>query len=167
MAFCTRCGNNIGALNFCGQCGAPSGGSQLVPGVAGTQTVPWERYAILAVSVLLVIVVGYLTLHDDGKRRQGQLTACKSNLKNLGTAMEMYSTDNGGRFPTSIFALTPNYLKVIPTCPSTGTRTYADGFTSTSDPDSYVVVCAGTNHSAVNQGACYPQYTSTQGLISQ
>jgi hypothetical protein len=28
---------------------------------------------------------------------QGQLTACKSNLKNIGTGMEMYSTDNGAQ----------------------------------------------------------------------
>lgn len=99
-------------------------------------------------------------------RAQGQLTACKSNLKNIGTALEMYATDNAGRFPPRLEALTPNYLKRIPTCPSTARDTYTQGYEAASGPDAYTVVCSGHNHPGVRQPANYPQYTSTQGLIS-
>ncbi|MHB2019999.1 MAG: hypothetical protein ACYCW6_23930 [Candidatus Xenobia bacterium] len=33
---------------------------------------------------------GFLPYHGD----QGQLTSCETNEKNIGTALEMYSTDN-------------------------------------------------------------------------
>jgi len=94
------------------------------------------------------------------------LTACKSNLKNIGTALEMYSTDFEGRYPTSSLLLTPRYLKTIPTCPTVGSVTYV--FTMASKPDAYTVVCAGTNHSGAGvREANYPQYTSELGLIER
>lgn len=51
---------------------------------------------------------------------------CRSNLKTMGTAMEMYSTDNRGKYPTdpSLMPLTPNYLKTIPPCPWGSQRPY-------------------------------------------
>lgn len=109
-------------------------------------------------------------------RSQGQLTACKSNLKNIGTALEMWSCDNGGRFPTSMSQLTPQYLKQIPTCPAAGHDTYSSGFRSVQSEgtgatrigtDAYTVCCSGREHSIIGQGAGYPQYSSEQGLISQ
>lgn len=33
-------------------------------------------------------------------RNYGQLTACKSNCKNIATALEMYAGDNGGHYTT-------------------------------------------------------------------
>ena len=122
---------------------------------------------LMIVIAIIAILAAILVPNFIRARAQGQLTACKSNLKNLGTALEMYSTDNGGRFCTGTTGLTPNYLKIIPTCPSVGSNTYTTGFAAASNPDAYTVVCAGTNHAGVSQGAAYPQYTSTQGLISQ
>ena len=122
---------------------------------------------LMIVIAIIAILAAILVPNFIRARAQGQLTACKSNLKNIGTALEMYSTDNGGRFPTTATGLTPNYLKTIPTCPSIGSNTYNGGFSAASNPDAYTVVCSGTNHSGVGQGAAYPQYTSTQGLIAQ
>ncbi len=51
-------------------------------------------------------------------RDRGLLKSCQSNLKNLATALEMYSTDNVGRYPEELALLTPRYLKLIPACPS-------------------------------------------------
>lgn len=48
------------------------------------------------------------------------LQDCRSNLKNLGTALEMYSTDACGRYPSSLSSLTPDYLVTLPTCPASG-----------------------------------------------
>ena len=79
-------------------------------------------------------------------RAQGRLTACKSNLKGIGTALEMYSTDWSGRYPTDLHLLTPNYLKTIPTCPSARGQTYISSYRSTSLPDVYTLSCQGMNH---------------------
>lgn len=46
----------------------------------------------------------------------GCTTGCKSNLKNLSTALEMYSTDHGGAYPQSLEELTPQYLETVPRC---------------------------------------------------
>lgn len=100
-------------------------------------------------------------------RTQGKLTACKSNLKNIGTALEMYSTDHSGRFPTQLSELVPDYLRAIPTCPAAQSDTYAAGFQSASVPDAYTVVCGGHHHQSVGYSADHPLYTSTQGLIER
>ena len=121
---------------------------------------------LMIVIAIIAILAAILVPNFIRARAQGQVTACKSNLKNIGTALEMYSTDNSGRFPTSLNTLTPNYLKTIPTCPSAGSAVYSSGFSAASNPDAYTVVCNGTNHAGVGQSAGYPQYTSTQGLIS-
>lgn len=122
---------------------------------------------LMIVIAIIAILAAILVPNFIRARAQGQVTACKSNLKNIGTALEMYSTDSSGRYPTTITSLTPNYLKSIPTCASVGTTTYTGGYTSASNPDAYTVVCAGTNHSGVGAGANYPQYNSTQGLIEK
>ncbi|MGE0491101.1 MAG: hypothetical protein AB7S38_17975 [Vulcanimicrobiota bacterium] len=102
--------------------------------------------------------------------RQGNLTSCKSNLKNMGTALEMYSTDWSGRYPTtnSFLLITPNYLKTVPTCPKAGIETYTLTYRSHSLPDAYTMYCYGFNHvDASITTANYPQYTAVQGLIER
>jgi hypothetical protein len=42
------------------------------------------------------------------------LTFTKSNLKNIGTALEMYSSDHRGLYPRELSAITPDYLKRLP-----------------------------------------------------
>ncbi len=87
-------------------------------------------------------------------------TICMSNLKNIGTALEMYSTDFEGRYPTSSAPLAPDYLKEIPRCPAN-----PDGysFQMASNPDLYTVVCGGHHHGKYNAEG-YPQYNSVTGL---
>lgn len=92
------------------------------------------------------------------------MTACKSNLKNLGVALEMYSTDNLGDYPLSSSQLTPRYLKTIPTCPTVGSVTYVMSLA----PKGYTIVCGGKQHEGAGiREADYPQYTSVTGLIER
>ncbi len=97
----------------------------------------------------------------------GKLTACKSNLKNIGTAMEMYSCDNKGRYPTSLFLLTPNYLRVLPTCPAAGFDTYSQGYKVTVVPDCYTVMCTGHHHAESGMPENFPKYDAIQGLSEE
>ena len=51
---------------------------------------------LMIVIAIIAILAAILVPNFIRARAQGQLTACKSNLKNIGTAMEMYSTDWSG-----------------------------------------------------------------------
>ncbi len=96
--------------------------------------------------------------------RSGQITACKANLKNLGTAQEMYSTDWSGLYSPDLTHLTPNYLKTIPECPAAGSVTYRlstgpKAPLNTQGYDQYYLFeCAGENHTAVGVPADFPRY---------
>jgi hypothetical protein len=93
--------------------------------------------------------------------------ACKANLKNLATALEMYSSDFAGHYPTSLARLTPNYLQQIPTCPAARRDTYSGGFVSGQAPDRYAVWCAGDNHPGLGLGPNLPAYDSVSGLLDR
>ncbi len=130
--------------------------------VVGVLALPWLLDSMWRAGV--PVPHGFWCIHHHGG---GGITACKSNLKNIGTALEMYSTDSAGRLPRHLSQLTPNYLKNIPTCPSLGANTYSSGFVSASGPDAYTVVCSGSNHAGVGLSPNFPQYNSTQGLIER
>ncbi|HEY4001071.1 MAG TPA: prepilin-type N-terminal cleavage/methylation domain-containing protein [Candidatus Xenobia bacterium] len=121
---------------------------------------------LMIVIAIIAILAAILVPNFIRARAQGQLTSCESNEKNSGTAFEMYSTDNAGHYPTTMTSLTPNYLKIIPTCPAAGTDTYTATFQQTSPPDGYSFYCTGVVHSSVLGLDNYPQYNSTQGLVS-
>lgn len=112
---------------------------------------------------VLGLVAAIAIPNFEHARNLGQLTACESNLKNIGVALEMYATDNNGVYPKSLDKLTPNYLRYIPTCPSAGSDTYTPGYSVSGT--NYTVICSGDNHHAVGLPPDYPRYTSTQGLI--
>ena len=118
---------------------------------------------LMIVIAIIAILAAILVPNFIRARAQGQLTACKSNLKNIGTACEMYSTDNGGRYPAAKTGLTPSYLKTIPSCPSAGQDTYT--YESAMNPDAYTVYCAGSNHTSAGTQGGYPQFNAFQGLV--
>ena len=95
---------------------------------------------------------------------QKRLTSCKSNLKNLATACEMYCTDWSGNYPHNLGLLTPNYMKIIPPCPAGGTA-YAYEWATV--PDMFTMVCKGSHHLDAGTPANYPQYSAEQGLIER
>lgn len=126
--------------------------------------------ALLHVGAALVGFLGPLMLRNPFHHHGGgQLTACKSNCKNLATALEMYSSDNGGRYPVTLAKLTQgNYLKIVPTCPAAGRATYI--YHGSSRPDTFRFACAGNNHARAYTGFTtssnnFPRYDAERGLI--
>ncbi len=75
----------------------------------------------------------------------------------------MYSADYQGRYPASPSKLTPNYLKVLPTCP-TNDSAYRVESTGATPPDGYTFYCQGGHGDLTPE---YPRYTSVQGLIER
>lgn len=122
--------------------------------------------AVIGLLLFMVLLFGpgYMEARSGGSN----LTACKSNLKNLGTAVEMYSTDHSGKYPAKLSQLTPNYLKTILTCPSAGTSTYTyqtgpkAAYNTPGYEDYYFIECKGDNHSDGSPN--FPQYDSINGL---
>ncbi len=110
--------------------------------------------------LLLLFAVVILLAGPDlmGPFREHDLAECKSNLKNLATALEMYSTDHLGRFPPSLEQLTPNYLRAIPTCPAARNEVYSEGYEFGMAPDFYHLRCKGHNHPDVPPNL--PEYDS-------
>lgn len=108
---------------------------------------------------------------QENKRNEAQndLIKCKNNLKSIGTALEMYSADHSGRYPSGDWraALVTGdehgYLKTIPACPAAGKETYI--YTSTTEPDIFTVYCSGHHHSYLKVEDNYPQFNSARGLI--
>jgi serine/threonine-protein kinase len=103
----------------------------------------------------------YVLVPNFLRPRYTTLTPCKSNLKNMGTAMEMYSSDNLGRYPPALPYITPNYLKTLPTCPAARKMSYS--YTRTTHPDCYTVWCDGYYHKEL-QVPGFPKYDAIQGL---
>jgi len=98
------------------------------------------------------------------KRSDGLLLSCKSNMKNIGTALEMYATDHGGHYPESLSELMPDYLSTLPTCIAARKDTYSPSYHMKTSPDSYEVYCSGENHRASGVARNYPRYTAEKGL---
>ena len=109
-------------------------------------------------------------VQTQGEREHAEsdLKSCKSNLKNIGLACEMYATDNAGRYPQNLEVLldppdgSAPYFRRMPTCP-TSPDCYYD-YDYNTRPDTYTLQCKG-NHRDGYVG--YPKFSATEGLIER
>lgn len=139
----------------------------------------WLLLALAACAVGGTFFSGFLLANARGGNVEAE---CYSNLKNIGTALEMYSADWSGKYPKSLYALTPNYLKQLPVCPIGGYMSYQmvtgpgvgynkggvvkDGTKRKPFQDYYLVWCEGQEHHRVlDSPVNYPQYDAISGLI--
>ncbi len=113
--------------------------------------------------IIIVLIIGSIIYFPAYTRgiQQNRLTQCKYNLRILGNVLEMYSSDNQGRYPHSLYQLTPDYLRSIPTCPSAKRITYS--YTYTEIPDCYTVWCNGSYHNPMTDPN-FPEYDAVQGV---
>ncbi len=145
----------------------------------------WHPESRISVAVLIVLWVG--VVFAGGLAFRGPLTitdscsACKSKLKNIGTALEMYATDHGGQYPDSLELLTPVYLTQLPTClpaalqqPVRGLyESIYDlefgpyGYERTQEPDDYRLWCPSGAHTWASIQRGYPQYEGMTGLVER
>ena len=120
----------------------------------------WSGLRSLAIVSLWLLLV----TTPAWARSQGQLTACKSNLKNIGTACEMWATDHQGRYPDRLEVLVPDYLRSIPECPRAGLDTYSQTYRISRGGLFYGVCCGGGFHGNVKLKPNHPSYNSVLGL---
>jgi hypothetical protein len=96
-------------------------------------------------------------------RAAGHLGACRSNLKNIATALEMWATDHQENYPDTLTQLTPDYLVRLVRCP-TGTSDYS--YRKGESVESFELHCTG-DHSGAAVPSGYPSYDSDRGLIDE
>ena len=74
---------------------------------------------VLIIGILLAIAIPNFVRARNTSRGK----ACQANLKQILSATEQYLMDNRTTTYPALSALTPNYLKTAPACPSGGTYT--------------------------------------------
>lgn len=102
-----------------------------------------------------------------------RLEACRENLRQLATALEMYATDHQGHYPMQLQQLVPRYLPEFPSCPATARDSYSKGYKlGPSAPyneqgyqDFYHLACAGKQHLDANVGVSLPAMNAHLGLL--
>jgi hypothetical protein len=127
----------------------------------------WLYYIGRVIKKRLMLLLFVCCLVPALARSTGSLTACKSNLKNIATGLEMYSTDYKGTYPPTLSHLTPNYLKTIPHCPSAGYDTYSHTYYHDTEPEIFSICCAGEHHTKVNVPPNCPAYDSINGISAR
>ena len=89
---------------------------------------------------------------------------CVTNLRNLGTAVELYAAQNDGALPRSLAQLVPSVMKVLPTCPAAGRDTYSSTYASTRKPLGYTIACGGSHHRSAGLAPDHPSISSDGGV---
>ena len=112
---------------------------------------------LVLVSAALGIGASLVLPHYVRDAGAGKLSGCSSNLKNIGTALEMYRKDHGGRFPETLGLLAPHYLREIPACPGAGRDTYSESYRA--GLTDFTLLCQGHDNPSD-----FPRYSSTRGL---
>ena len=88
-------------------------------------------YPIIWKRIFAVVLIFLTALIITGKKKESKITSnlskCYANRMQINGAFEIYHCDYG-TYPDSLNKLTPDYIKEIPTCPSTGTDTYSQSY---------------------------------------
>ena len=96
---------------------------------------------IVILGILAVFVVPRITKRPEDAR----VTKAKVEISQLENALELYYLDNG-MYPTSLHKLIPDYMSVIPTCPSRGRDTYSESYRTSEDNKEAILFCNIKNH---------------------
>ena len=124
---------------------------------------------LMIVIAIIAILAAILVPNFIRARAQSQLSACAGNLKNIATALELYSTDNNGSYASNLTSLSPTYMRSgAPACPANSTAyTYSQGvnaysiYQNASGAD--VHTPGGAGATCDDSGEC-PSYTAAGGL---
>jgi hypothetical protein len=161
--------NGLEAISYCSMLAALR--DTEASGATRMRQRAWRRHYFTLIALIALIAIVVSVLHREDPQRN--LMECKSNLKNLGTAMEMYSTDWSGHYPDRFEKLVPNYLETLPSCPAVGAVTYEmergpeaphneAGF-----QDYYYLFCAGNNHARAGVPENGPGYDCCMSILER
>lgn len=105
---------------------------------------------LLTVLCLMALIAAIIMPRFFMARDTSAFTACGQNLRNVATALQAYANDNDQRYPTTLSALTPQYLAVMPVCPDTkGVDSYSPSYEASENPRTFTIFCSGSYHTTV------------------
>ena len=134
MAFCAWCGNHVPQVSYaaCPRCGNPTNGAQRVGGAAassGTNSVAIVIGVVVGAFVLIAVVgiiaaIAIPNLLTATQRSKQKRTM--ADIRSVATAAEAYAADEeeyprGATLAELSPALTPAYIKTLPTVDGWGT----------------------------------------------
>ena len=137
----------------------------------------WVAVNCLLAGFLVLVLIKPGCMLRGGE--QSRLCACKSNLKNIATAIEMYGTDFEDSLPPKMESLTPNYLRTIPQCPAYGDDTSVPmwfisppgnrDYVYQLKGDEFEVYCTGEKHRAAKVfSKDFPRlYSDSRGITEK
>lgn len=128
---------------------------------------------IMIVVTVIAVLASIMIPNYTRSRADAQLSACKSNLKNIATSLEVYAAEHKGHYPVELTVLTVDrdqngymYIAAIPTCPACSKNDqYISSYTYGTEPDWYALCCCGTNHGSCELDPNYPMVNASQGLL--
>lgn len=93
-----------------------------------------------------------------------ELVRCHSNLKILGTALELWAVDHQGSYSTNLDEVVAGLddMPGVPSCPAAGKPTYV---VRLEGEGGYQLWCQGEHHKADGLPPDYPRYSPPEGLI--
>jgi len=124
-------------------------------------------YTILELLTTLFIIAALASIMIPNLRRaifKAHMSGCMSNVRNLATALQVYSNDNDAHYPDTLSRLTPQYISIIPTCQSVNADTYTPGYVTSDDLRIFTLHCKGNNHQAVGFQPDEPYFDMSTGL---
>ena len=121
-----------------------------------------EFFVVLGVVAVLasILIPNYVRL-----TARREYSACSSNLKNLATALEMYSADWNGHYPEKMSSLVPNYFRTIPACPRVGSDSYSESYSRSSRAGHHKLECLDHGFSSRNE-ECATKLREAQFKVS-
>ena len=113
-----------------------------------------HKYSLMLVILLAALFPWFLQAF-----RGPQLDRCRSNTREISSALEMYASDFHGRYPPDLATLLRSgHLEAIPTCPTTGFDNYSATYHVSAAPDGFSFGCAGRHHGEPSRAKTYPAW---------
>jgi hypothetical protein len=124
-----------------------------------TKLTPGEYALSILIGLLFLVAFAHPIVSRNVINERIPASACKSTQKNLSMALDIYSSDNQGLYPSSLSSLAPRYLRTLSLCPLSK-MSYC--YRISDDFKTYTVWCDGSHKSVYPPH--FPQYDSVVGL---
>jgi len=138
---------------------------------------------VIIVVAIIAILASIIMPKMTGTRDKSKLESCKQNLRNLGTALELYANDNNGKYGTAsawtdagCYLVTSGYIKPLQ-CPIgkeyrvwiNYTGTWCGAYGVTSGGPLITCECYQVNGGVSHRGCGveFPAYWPAAGVVTR
>jgi hypothetical protein len=128
-----------------------------------------EAYNALGITLTALLFLCFIFFMEGSSvlrsPRMTLFVACKGNLRSISSALDYYSSEHKGRYPSSLQELAPDYLETIPSCAASGGTLYH--YEKNKTGSDFTVWCEGKYHRNTTGSPGFPQYSGSNGIIER